>query len=390
MSKLRRHGKLSILLVLTAAAASVALLVVGSGSIFRSAASRSAEPWRLLPPAPIRIDAGLTSVWTGEEMLVSGVTGASDGTLLGAVEVAAAYTPATNTWRRLGAPPKTESYCRRSAVWTGKEMLVWGCGHTAFNPQTNRWRRLPPAPVGSPGVAVWTGHELIGWGGGCCGDASADGAAYDPVADTWRKLPRSPLAASQSPLGTWTGRELIMIVSGVDPDGKPITGGAARAAAYNPVTDTWRQIAAPPAPRTLAVWDGHEILLVGGGAGDGAAATVGYSYDPSSNRWRSFPAMPVGRAQAVAAWTGRQLFLFGDETLADALLAFDPMRNRWSSLPKAPLRERATPAAVWTGRELIVWGGVIGTPAGTSIAPEHPVDGAAFDPASESCCEGAQ
>lgn len=174
MSKLRSHGKRSILLVLTAAAASVALLVVGSGAIFSSAASRSAEPWRLLPPAPIRIDAGLTSVWTGEEMLVSGVTASPDETPLGAVDVAAAYNPATNTWRRLGAPPKTESYCRRSAVWTG------------------------------------------------------------------------------------------------------------------------------------------------------------------------------------------------------------------------PLRERATPAAVWTGRELIVWGGVIGTPAGTSIAPEHPVDGAAFDPRSESCCGSAQ
>ena len=57
---------------------------------------------------------------------------------------------------------------------------------------------------------------MIGWGGGCCGDASADGAAYDPATNTWRKLPRSPLAPEQSPIGAWTGHELILLVSGID------------------------------------------------------------------------------------------------------------------------------------------------------------------------------
>jgi hypothetical protein len=40
----------------------------------------------------------------------------------------------------------------------------------------------------------------------------------------------------------------------------------ARAAAYNPVTNTWRRIAPLPAVRTgaNAVWDGREVLIVGG------------------------------------------------------------------------------------------------------------------------------
>ena len=200
------------ILILAAAAASVAVLVVGSSSIFGSDAGNQAAPWRLIPSAPISVDSGLTSVWTGEEMIVSGLTASPDGTLLGAAEVAAAYDPATDAWHSLAAPPRTESYCRRSAVWTGKEMIVSGCGHVAYNPQTNHWRRLPRAPVDAFGLAVWTGRELIGWGGGCCGDAYADGAAYDPARDTWRKLPRSPLAPSQSPVGAWTGRELVIFV----------------------------------------------------------------------------------------------------------------------------------------------------------------------------------
>jgi hypothetical protein len=389
MFKLSSLRKRWILLVFAAVAATAAALAVGSSSMFGSGAGNRAAPWRLIPSAPITIDAGLTSVWTGKQMIVSGLTASPDGTLVGAAEVAAAYDPATDAWRSLAAPPKTESFCRRSAVWTGSEMLVWGCGHVAFNPQTNQWRRLRPAPMGASGLAVWTGRELIGWGGGCCGDAYAGGAAYDPARNTWRKLARSPLAASQSPIGAWTGRELVIFVSGLDPEGKALSG-AARAAAYNPATDTWRRLAPPRELRPIAVWNGREILLVGGADETGAPAEVGYAYDPATNRWRSLPAMTSGHPQAVAAWTGRQLLLFGGETTPNALLGYDPRRNAWSSLPNAPLRERTAPAAVWTGRELIVWGGVIGTPAGTSNAPEHPVDGAAFDPALKTCCRGAQ
>ena len=108
----------------------------------------------------------------------------------------------------------------------------------AFNPLTNRWRQLRR---GHGGLVVWTGRELIGWGGGCCGDAFSDGVAYNPSANRWRNLPRSPLAGSQSPLGAWAGRELFVFVGNLDPDGKPWPARLARAAAYNPATNTWRR-----------------------------------------------------------------------------------------------------------------------------------------------------
>src|SRR5439155_23735644 len=126
--------------------------------------------------------------------------------------------------------------------------------------------RLPRGPFGGGGIVVWTGSELIGWGGGCCGDAFSDGAAYNPSTNSWRKLARSPLAPSQGPLGAWTGHELVLFVGGISPDGKPYPARLARAAAYNPATDTWRRIQPLPAPRggATAVWDGREVLVVGG------------------------------------------------------------------------------------------------------------------------------
>ena len=45
-----------------------------------------------------------------------------------------------------------------------------------------------------------------------------------------------------------------------------------------------------------------------------------------------------------------------------------------------PLRFRSGSAVAWAGRTLIVWGGEIGTPVGTSTPPKHPADGAAFTP----------
>jgi hypothetical protein len=299
----------------TVAAALLVTTLAGSGT------------WHRLPAAPIAPNAALTSVWTGKEMLVFGrqERRAKDGAVLARVNVAAAYDPKANTWRRLPSPGATGSFLNYSSAWTGKEMLVWGAGtKEAFNPRTNRWRRLPGSPLLSIhdgyGLVAWTGHELIGWGGGCCGDAFSDGVAYSPAANRWHALARSPLAGSQHPVGAWTGRELLVFVGGIDPDGHPWPARLARAAAYDPATDTWRRIAEPPASLGAgkAVWTGRELVV----AEDGP----GLAYDPATNRWRR-----VGRAATV-----------------------------WTRLASAPLPRTVESTAVWTGHELIVWNGKAG------------------------------
>jgi N-acetylneuraminic acid mutarotase len=347
----------------------------------------SAGSWRPIPPAPVVVDANLSGVWTGKQLLVYGVAGvAPDGNFLKAAAVAEAYDPAARTWRRLPDPPgQPDSFIRHSAVWTGSKMLVLGPFSTlSFDPASNRWRRLPR---GHGGFAVWTGSELIAWGGGCCGDAFSDGVAYRPASNTWRKLPASPLAGSQSPVGAWTGRELILLVGGLSPDGKPWPARLARAAAYDPATNRWRRIAPPPAPRygATAAWDGREVVLVGGRGGPSARTLqrVGFAYDPRTNRWRRLAPMPSGREQAAALWTGNRLLLWGGQAgcggcsaYARRGLAYDPKADRWSPLPRSPLRGRVDATVVWTGRSLIVWGGGSGHPPYAGLN-----DGAVYTPA---------
>jgi hypothetical protein len=363
MNKLGRAFALSLIAAVVPAAA-------------LTASSPVPGAWHTLPAAPVAVEQNLTSVWTGRRLLVFGRTPATNPS----VNVAAAYDPAAKAWTRL-SPPAGPGYAPGyAAVWTGTEMLDFGpFGSVAFKPATNRWRTLRRSLPG--GIVVWTGREAIGWGGGCCGDARSDGAAYDPATDTFHNLRRSPLAPSQRPVGAWTGRELLLFVSGYNPDGKRYSARFARAAAYNPASATWRRIAPLPEPGGSALWDGNELLVVGGGAHSQSAL----AYNPTTNRWRRLASPPSGRVGAASVWTGKQLLLWGGENtrtsaVAPGGLAYDPRVNRWSTIPPGPLKAREGSAVAWTGHALIVWGGEIGTPLGTSTAPKYPADGAVFTP----------
>jgi hypothetical protein len=325
--------------------------------------SKAAGSWRSLAAAPESIAAGPTAVWTGTEMIAAGANTDSQGTFLNPTEVAESYDPATDTWRTLAAPPQTSASCPRAAAWTAKEMLVWGCELLAYDPQRNTWRRLPDPPT-RHGIVAWTGRELIGWGGGCCGDVSADGSAYDPATNTWRRLAAAPVSGQQSAVGAWTGRELV-ILNGHGPE-----GGAVGGAAYNPQTDSWRRIPSEPklAPAGPAVWDGNEIDVVNL---DGSVL----AFNPANDHWRQLPRKDLGPGPLVSVWTGRLLIVAGQKAAA-----YEPHANRWTTLASSPLRPRDDALATWTGRSMIVWGGVVGTPGGTSTPPEYLADGAALTP----------
>jgi N-acetylneuraminic acid mutarotase len=345
----------------------------------------------------VRIDAALTSAWTGKELVVFGRRSDLEhprivrGTPVYWTNVAAAYDPRARHWRRLAPPAVVDAVGDESALWTGSRVVFLGPFHTlVYDPATDRWQVLRR---GHGGLAVWTGHELLAWGGGCCGDAFDDGVAFDPATGSWRTIARSPLAPSQAPIGAWDGHELLLLVSDTDPNGKAWPKRLARAAAYNPQTDTWRRIARPPMlhPGARAVSTGRELVLFGGYATERRPASAeAYAFEPTANRWRTLPAMESGRLLSAAVWTGSRLLLWGGGTgLADPPhvpthgLAYDPTRNGWAPLPKAPLKGRLGPTGVWTGRSFLVFGGSIGVCGPDGVHGCHTksfADGAAFTP----------
>jgi hypothetical protein len=330
-----------------------------------AAAGTLGGTWAKLPSAPAGVLPS-ASVWTGKQLIVIG-RGSSPSAV-----VAESYDGARRTWKLLAPPAnlRTDPSCC-TAVWSGREALVYGAfSAAAYDPAANAWHALRRSIQG--GILVWTGREAIAWGGGCCGDARANGHAYNPTMRRYRTLARSPLAPSQGPVGAWTGHELLLFVSGFDPDGKPYPASLARGAAYNPATNRWRRLSAMPVRPGNAVWDGRELLVAGGGSN----ARALYSFDPAANRWRPLASLPFPAPRGLSVWTGKLLFVWSGTRGA----SYDPSTNRWSVLPHWPLEERSGSAVAWTSGSLIVWGGEIGTPLGTSTPPKFPLDGAAFTP----------
>jgi hypothetical protein len=123
------------------------------------------------------------------------------------------------------------------------------------------------------------------------------------------------------------------------------------------------------------------VLVVGASA---CGTTDGGSGRGAADGWRRLAAAPLSRRVGHSAvWSGTQLLLWGGRVpgggaKADGA-AYDPVGDRWRRLPPAPVAGRFGHAAVWTGTEVLVWGGMRPDRAGRSEVAL--ADGAAYQPA---------
>ena len=105
----------------------------------------------------------------------------------------------------------------------------------------------------------------------------------------------------------------------------------------------------------MVVWGGY----VSGAPGE---TNTGGRYDPVANSWTPTSTLgaPAPRADHAAVWTGRDMVLWGG--YGGAFLAtggrYDPSADTWTttSTVGAPAA-RTGHSAVWTGNEMLVWGG---------------------------------
>jgi hypothetical protein len=127
------------------------------------------------------------------------------------------------------------------------------------------------------------------------------------------------------------------------------------------------------------VWTGSEVIVWGGCAPDVpdecVALDSGAAFDPSTGEWTSIPAAPIAAGTPHAVWTGGEAIFIDEETFDG--VAFDPQARTWRTLPAMPIAPREGAVYVWTGSEVIVWGG------GDREDPMS-LEGAAYDPATDS------
>jgi hypothetical protein len=238
----------------------------------------------------------------------------------------------------------------------------------AFDPRTDEWSsvRFPMQSMVWGSVAmVWTGNDVLFWGYPYHSPREpAFAFAYRPETGEWRPFDTGPLPFREWFGATWAGTELI-VWGGSDHFGMSLAPGAGDGAAYDPATNTWRVLSVSPLPdlyRPSLLWDGSRVLVWGYAM---SSLPTGASYDRAADNWTTFAVPPteVGNStHAVTAWTGREL-IAADRTSGLTLApvprtaAYDPDAQSWRLLDDPPGGAACDSTGVWTGSELIVWGG---------------------------------
>ena len=187
-------------------------------------------------------------------------------------------------------------------------------------------------------TAVWTGSEMIVWGGFNFSPPYFlnSGGTYNPATDTWSgtDITKAPNARDFH-TAVWTGTE--MIVWGGYTNGDDLnTGGR-----YNPATDMWTATATINAPigreSHTAVWTGTEmIVLVGVGCGSNCRLNNGSKYNPSADSWTTTSTVnaPAARWDHRAVWTGSEMIVWGGSDSMNYLHTggrYNPSTDSWTT-----------------------------------------------------------
>jgi N-acetylneuraminic acid mutarotase len=321
----------------------------------------------LVPPVEPGARENASAVWTGTEMIVWG--GYSGEFLL---RSGGRFDPVRYQWQTISMDGAPSARRYHSAVWTGTEMIIWGGDDGApsgtgarYNPGLDAWTAMATNGAPAPRVhhtTVWTGTEMIVWGGE--GESLyATGGRYDPTADVWRPISTANEASARSAhVAVWTGTE--MIVWGgyfrlqLFPSGRWVTNYIFTGARYAPLTDSWTPLSTTGAPAArvwpVAAWTGREMLVWGGTNYDGKLRSGG-RYTPDTDTWQ----LMATNGPACAA-PGDQAFWDGYNVLAvqdhHVISRYMPAIDAWANGVGSGLRLTGA-ATTWTGSQLLFCGG---------------------------------
>jgi N-acetylneuraminic acid mutarotase len=152
------------------------------------------------------------------------------------------------------------------------------------------------------------------------------------------------------------------------------------------VGDTWTptNLTGVPDGRVAhtAVWTGSEMIVWGGdNCFLSCDVNTGGRYNPSTDSWTATGTTnaPDGRHYHTAVWTGTEMIVWGGWafTFYNTGGKYNPVSDSWTATSTVNAPEgRYRHTAVWTGSEMIVWGGY--------DSPNNLNTGGRYNPASDS------
>lgn len=337
-----------------------------------------AETWVPMPDGPLSPRDSALAFTVGDEVLIFGGR-AEPGCPAGADCVApqggpltdaAAYDPATRTWRSVADPPA--QLLSASGAVIGDRLYLWAdvvCPFNAFCTRVTRdfliydigddqWRRGDIArglPLDDFHL-VADGDRLIGYRSEA--DGGAADFAYDPANDTWAPLPLDPrqpgfdrvIVPHDGDLYLFSVPSRASRPSADDP-------GYYQAAVLEAGATAWRTLPSSTLPGFAASWGGFgdRILnpLPPAPAGTpGRSFPPGEAFDTTTEQWSRLPDAP-----APAGPYHELGIVLGKRFAASYGFVLDPATGTWTDLPVPPGAADQGAAAAWVGDTLVVWGG---------------------------------
>ena len=222
-------------------------------------------------------------------------------------------------------------------------------------------------------TAVYSGTKVIIWGGRDGSGVLNTGGQWVPsiLGGSW-----DPVTATGTPAGrqghtaVWASSRMV-VWGGMDLGGATYTGTGGR---YTPAAGggSWEPVTTTGAPTarayhaavsngtTMIVWGGRETGL------SGPLVTTGGRYNPSTDGWTATGSggTPSARYFHATLWTGTEIIVWGgqDETTElDTGARYTPGTSAWDVVTTTGAPDpRSEHSLVWSGTEAIAWGGRTG------------------------------
>lgn len=187
---------------------------------------------------------------------------------------------------------------------------------------------------------------------------------YDPVTNTWTQVADKPGSAVENPAAVAYNGMIYTFGGSV----LPFSGAVNEAYSYNPATNTWTAIAPMPTARggiRAEVING-KIYIAGGMNASGDSVAILEIYDPVTNTWASASNMSEPRDNAGTAVIDGKLYVVGGrERLGSGVTingtkntaeVYDPATGLWTPIANMPTGRRTMVVGTINGRIQVVGG----------------------------------
>lgn len=361
--------------LLVAALLSLAPVSCGDGAATDATPGALAKPlainhgvWREIPEAPIGVRPYAVSGWSGSEAIFwAGSNLMRDF----ANTRGAAYDPATDSWRELAVPGWGHPGLT-GAVFAGGLYVAAKGGASRIDLSDGSDTDLPQVPGFIPATMVAT--EGAVWAVGPAsyaaeGNVGVGIARYAPEQDAWIPGPEFDGAPE---LGRLFQDELFVEQPVLSTGAEIVVWSAnGHGLSFDPTAEAWRLLPALVPPQgalrdsAAAVAGSYLVAL----AAVDHAGTTGYamaSWDGAAWTWQSTDVQFTDFTTVSIAGAPDWVVAFGPDHPPTTIHVPTGDAKRHDD---APIGGVQAPNVVWTGDELVVWGGAPTRSAGNSLPP---------------------